>query len=167
MLIANRRCIVIKFAGDTRYDSKSGSGAIMTHSGNVFNECKIVIVKTLAEIPTTDIETADVIGISEGQFYEDVVEYANKFANSGKSVIIEGLSGDFEQKPFATISNLIPTVDTITHFNAICTQCCDDNAPFTTRISNDKEKVIIGGADKYKASCRQCILKSINDKPSS
>jgi len=37
----------------------------------------------------------DVIGIDEGQFFTDIVEFAEEFANHGKIVIISSLSGTF------------------------------------------------------------------------
>ncbi len=35
----------------------------------------------------------DIIGIDEGQFYEDIVEFAQKAAGAGKIVIISSLNG--------------------------------------------------------------------------
>jgi len=38
---------------------------------------------------------------------------------------------------------------------AIC-HFCGSEAPFTKRISNEMEKEIIGGSEKYIAVCRIC-----------
>lgn len=42
----------------------------------------------------------DVVSIDEGQFFPDVVEFAERCANAGKVVIIAALDGDFRRKPF-------------------------------------------------------------------
>ncbi len=43
---------------------------------------------------------ADVIGIDEGQFFTDIVEAAEQMSSEGKIVIVAGLDGTFERKPF-------------------------------------------------------------------
>lgn len=50
----------------------------------------------------------DVIGIDEGQFFPDVVEFCEEAANQGKIVVIAALDGTFERKAFGNIINLIP-----------------------------------------------------------
>jgi thymidine kinase len=40
----------------------------------------------------------EVIAIDEGQFFEDIVEFADRWANSGKIVVIAALDATFERK---------------------------------------------------------------------
>lgn len=40
----------------------------------------------------------DVIGIDEGQFFDDVVDFAESAANAGKIVIMSALNGTYEKK---------------------------------------------------------------------
>lgn len=55
----------------------------------------------------------DCIGIDEGQFYEDIVDFAETAANLGKIVIISALSGTFERKPFKDVLDLIPKCEKV------------------------------------------------------
>lgn len=155
-IIAKRHCILVKFSGDTRYDHISGSNGIATHSGAIFDDVDVCTVSKLSDVNLEEYDDPDVIGISEGQFYPDLADVANEWANNGKIVIIEGLSGDSNQRPFEPISQVIPTADVITHLKAICTKCRDSDAAFTRRTVDNKEKILIGGADKYTACCRRC-----------
>ena len=50
----------------------------------------------------------DVVGIDEGQFFPDVVEFCDGAANLGKTVVVAALDGTFERKPFGNIVSLIP-----------------------------------------------------------
>lgn len=45
----------------------------------------------------------DVVGVDEGQFFLDIVEAAETMSNEGKTVIVAGLDGTYEQKPFNAI----------------------------------------------------------------
>ena len=44
------------------------------------------------------VEGYDVVGIDEGQFFPDVVEFAEKAANKGLIVIIAALDGTFQRQ---------------------------------------------------------------------
>lgn len=39
----------------------------------------------------------DVIGIDEGQFFENIVDFAESLANAGKTVIVAALDGTFQR----------------------------------------------------------------------
>jgi thymidine kinase len=45
-----------------------------------------------------------VIGIDEGQFYKDIIEFSEKMANLGKVVIVSALDGTFQRKVSKRIS---------------------------------------------------------------
>jgi thymidine kinase len=53
-------------------------------------------------------EGYDVIGVDEGQFFQEIVEFCELLANQGKTVVVSALDGTFERKPFGNIINLIP-----------------------------------------------------------
>jgi len=50
----------------------------------------------------------DVIGVDEGQFFSEIVEFCEMMANRSKIVVVSALDGTFERKPFGNIINLIP-----------------------------------------------------------
>jgi thymidine kinase len=65
----------------------------------------------------------DVIGIDEGQFFPDIVEFAELAANSGKIVIVSSLGGTFHRGVFSKVLELIPKCEKIKKLAAICRIC--------------------------------------------
>ena len=150
--IANRDCLVIKYAKDTRYNCED---CVSTHDHQV-----IPAVKATRLLNLKNTQNFSVIGVDEGQFFDDVVEFCEKMANNGKTVIVAALDGTFERKPFGSILNLIPLAENVVKLSAVCNSCFHE-AAFTKRISKEKEVEVIGGSDKYLAVCRKCFHASV------
>ncbi len=47
--------------------------------------------------------------------FADIVEYAERWANEGKIVIIAALDGTFQRQPFNSILELIPLAEEVLH----------------------------------------------------
>lgn len=144
---AKKKCILVKYALDDRYSKEYAS----THD-------KI----TMEAVPTEKLYTIkslvidhDVIGIDEGQFYPDLVEFSEEMANLGKIVIIAALDSTFQRKPFGHVIELIPLAESVVKLSAICV--CGKEAAFSKRITAETDVEIIGGVDKYIAVCRKCF----------
>eukprot|EP01112_Ceratiomyxa_fruticulosa_P012680 TRINITY_DN3525_c0_g1_i1.p1 TRINITY_DN3525_c0_g1~~TRINITY_DN3525_c0_g1_i1.p1 ORF type:complete len:221 (+),score=44.55 TRINITY_DN3525_c0_g1_i1:155-817(+) len=158
--VANKRCLVVKYAKDTRYSKDNMS----THD---LQQYEAKSCSRLSEtLPLAD--QYDVIGIDEGQFFPDVVEYSESMSNKGKTIIVAALDGTFQKKPFVApfgpVLELIPLAESVTKLTAVCMICFKD-AAFTKRIGNETEVEVIGGAEKYIAVCRNCYSLSINTSP--
>lgn len=155
--IAKRKCLVIKYCGDTRYSIDDAS----THD-------KVTIpahsASRLSDVPQELVDSMDVIGIDEGQFFPDVVDFCETRANSGQIVVVAALSGTFERKQFGDILNLIPMAEKVDVLTSVCSFCLKD-AAFTVRLSQDKAIQVIGGSDQYVASCRRCFGKRSYHSP--
>ncbi|KAF3687319.1 Thymidine kinase, cytosolic [Channa argus] len=145
--VAQYKCLVIKYAKDTRY---SDTG-MATHDKNTM---EAVPANSLIDVRPLALE-ACVIGIDEGQFFQDTVEFCEEMANLGKTIIVAALDGTFQRKPFGNILNLIPLAESVVKLHAVCMQCYKE-AAYTKRIGAEKEVEVIGGADKYQAVCRKC-----------
>ncbi|XP_015906583.1 thymidine kinase, cytosolic [Parasteatoda tepidariorum] len=145
--IAKHKCLIVKYANDVRYDAVS----IATHD----RQCLSAISATTL----TDLENIasnySVIGIDEGQFFPDTVQFAEKMANNGKVVIVAALDGTFQRKEFGDILLLVPLAESVIKLTAVC-MICFEEASFTKRIGNETELEVIGGTDKYMAVCRRC-----------
>lgn len=101
----------------------------------------------------------DVVGIDETQFFdEDIVRIVQVLANQGKRVILAGLDMDFEGKPFGPMPSLMAISEYVTKVHAICMKC-GDLAAFSLRLSEEKEKVVLGEKENYEARCRKCFLE--------
>ena len=87
------------------------------------------------------------------------MQFCEGVANTGKTVIVAALDGDFTRSGFNDILNLVPLAESVVKLNAVCMMCFE-TASFTKRISNETSLEVIGGADKYIAACRKCHPKT-------
>ncbi|KAG6959171.1 hypothetical protein JG688_00010194 [Phytophthora aleatoria] len=126
---AKLECLVVKYLFDTRHSEEM----LSTHD-KVFVEA--MPVQTLTEVRPF-LNEYDVIGIDEGQFYPDLVEFCQDAATMGKVVVVAALDATFERKAFDKVVELIPTADKVIKLNAICSSCGQD-AAFTRRLVADK-----------------------------
>ncbi|XP_056443094.1 thymidine kinase, cytosolic [Gadus chalcogrammus] len=145
--IAQYKCLVIKYAKDTRYSEEG----VATH-----DQCTMTAVPAtrLADVFPLTKEVC-VIGIDEGQFFPDTVEFCEAMANLGKTVIVAALDGTFQRKPFGNILGLVPLAESVVKLNAVCMQCYKE-AAYTKRLGEEQEVEVIGGADMYQSACRKC-----------
>lgn len=143
--IAGLKCIVIKYYKDIRYDDHK----ISTHEKRKIDALVSdgpSLAKTIEKI--ADLHTYHCIFIDEIQFYDDAPDICDQLANQGHQVIVCGLQGDFERKPFDVISRLIPMAENFTHLKAIDEKTGGD-AAFTARLTSEKQQHIIGGKEMY------------------
>ncbi|KAJ6235924.1 thymidine kinase [Anaeramoeba flamelloides] len=152
--IANKKSTVIKFARDTRYSVDKCS----THDKVMMDA--VPCTGKLFEVEDK-VKDYDVIGIDEGQFFEDVVEFSEHMANKGKVVLIAALDGTFERKPFGRVLELVAKAEQVIKLNAVCMLTYKD-AAFSKRISQEKEVQVIGGSDKYVAVSREGFFQAQN-----
>ena len=154
--VANRQCLVVKYAGDTRYEDESGTSAkghVITHDRQ---SLAAVPCSRLADVANI-VHAFDVVGVDEGQFFGDLAECCEAWARAGKTVIVAALDATFQQKPFNDVLSLVPIADEVTKLSAVCARCGDD-AAFTKRVNTESKRLeLIGGAECYAASCRRCF----------
>ncbi|KAL4241010.1 Thymidine kinase [Mactra antiquata] len=154
--IANYKCIVIKYAKDTRYDE----GGIATHDRQTLPAVAATELKELQRLS----EEYEIIGIDEGQFFPDVVSFCDYMAEKGKVVIVAALDGTFQRKGFGDILNLVPLAENVIKLSAVC-MTCNSDGHFTKRMTTDQSVEVIGGADIYQAVCRDCFRSPIKKSP--
>lgn len=150
---ANYRCIVIKYRKDQRY---AAAGEASTHDMLMLDAHPC---ERLSEA-VDQVKDFDVVGIDEGQFFPDLPEFSEKWANSGKVVVVSALDGTFQRKPFGRTLELIPLAEKVDKLRAVCMLCFGD-ASFSKRISTTDNRVeVIGGSEAYVSTCRQCFLSA-------
>uniref|UniRef100_UPI00398F0B06 thymidine kinase, cytosolic isoform X1 n=2 Tax=Pristiophorus japonicus TaxID=55135 RepID=UPI00398F0B06 len=147
--IAQYQCLVVKYAKDNRYNAED----LATH-----DRCTMQAVPTtnLSEVYEKALNCA-VIGIDEGQFFPDCVEFSENMANKGKTVIVAALDGTFQRKAFGNILSLVPLAESVVKLSAVCMECYRE-AAYTKRLGAEKEVEVIGGTDMYRATCRLCYF---------
>ena len=97
--------------------------------------------------------------VDEGQFFPDLVEYVEKWANRGKIVIVAALDANYKREPFGNVIELLPLAETIKKLSAVCLDC-GKKASFSKRITENKTEKLIGGLNEYKVVCRPCYYKN-------
>jgi thymidine kinase len=149
----NQKIIVINSAKDTR----SSDDVIKTHNWETFACMKITDLTTALNFIKNDRYA--VVAIDEAQFFVGLREFVQNISPYVKRIIIAGLDGDFLQRPFGDIFDVIPLADEVIKLHALCMVCKNGTpAPFTKRFCEDTTtQEIVGDHDIYKAVCRKCL----------
>jgi thymidine kinase len=152
---ANCNVLYINSILDNRGDMFS------THNTSLAKYQDIDMVKTDNLMDILHMCTkVDVIAIDEGQFFSDLVEFYKIIVDLYKKrLIVSGLNGTSDRKPFGKLLDLIPFCDNIEFIQSFCTTCATSGkivpAIFSKRISNTTGNICIGGSDSYIAVCRE------------
>jgi len=149
--IARQKVQVFKPKIDARYSDEE----IASHSGQTHLSVPVATTAEMMALITSDTQ---VVGIDEGQFFDEaILDAVNKLAADGKRVIVAGLDQDYTGKPFEPMPRLLAIAEFITKIHAICVKC-GATANFTQRTVESDALVEVGAADKYEARCRQCFV---------
>jgi thymidine kinase len=152
--IAKKRVLLIKYNKDNRYSENQ----VQTHDTFSIN-VNTLSTDSLIGIKLS-LDSFDIIGIDEGQFFKGIDSFSEIHALTGKLIIISALDGDSDRRQFPNILSLIPVSDKIKKMNAVC-EFCFKKASFTLRKSEKKERILIGGKELFSPCCRRCwILKT-------
>jgi thymidine kinase len=136
-------------------DSRFSNNHIVSHSEMKHESSN---VRTSAEIRANVQPDTEVVGIDEGQFFDnDLIAIANELAERGVRVIIAGLDQDYTGKPWEPMPQLLAVAEYITKTHAICMKC-GQPANYTQRTFESEERVAVGGAGMYEARCRTCFV---------
>ena len=146
--IAGQQIMTFKPQTDDRYSRSE----VVSHDDTKMSS---IVVSDSSEIMERS-QAFQVIGIDEGQFFDDrIVPIVEQLALLGKRVIIAGLDLDYKGVPFGPIPNLMAIAEYVTKVHAICSHC-GNLATHSYRISQEKTQVLVGEKDKYEPRCRHC-----------
>src|ERR687890_806538 len=149
--IARLKVQVFKPEIDVRYSRDH----IVSHSEMRHESSAVRTADEILELVRPDTE---VVGIDEGQFFDnDLVDVANTLAARGVRVIIAGLDQDYTGRPFEPMPQLLAVAEYITKTHAICVRC-GQPANYSQRIVEVEGRVVVGAADAYEARCRRCFV---------
>jgi thymidine kinase len=148
--IARQRVACFKPDIDLRYHRTS----IASHSDQTHEACTVANVERLREALFPLLETTDVIGIDEVQFFdESVITLSVELIHLGKRVVMAGLDTTFNAEPFGPVPALMAIADEVTKLSAVC-MICGQPAIHTQRLGQSQELVVVGAAGLYEARCR-------------
>lgn len=148
-----RTTMVINYSLDTRY----GENSVISHDSMDVPACMVSNLKSINddEVLREKYNKSQYIFINEGQFFDGLKDFCEHAANQdNKIVFVCGLDGDYKQKKFGEMIDLIPISETVVKLNALC-KVCGMDACFTRRIVNNDETILIGNENMYEAVCRK------------
>ena len=151
-----KNIILINHSLDTRTDS-----SIKTHDGTKSVAIKLTkLMSLLQDKRFRDmLYESSVIGIDESQFFDDLVEFVLAIEKLNKIIIIAGLDGDSNRKPFGQILHCIPLCDEVVKLTAMDMIKNDGSAAiFSKRVNQDKQTVLVGAEESYQAVSRESFL---------
>ncbi len=146
-------------------------GAVCTHGGHTMREephtaslAGLRIVEVVERGGRIELDLGDLAGlepdaaiaINEGQFFANIVEFADAAAEGGHHVYVAGCDGTWAKEPFGRILELIPKAEKVEKMSGICMRCRSARSSFSRRAGASTEVVLIGGLDEYSATCRAC-----------
>ena len=148
--IAKQKVQVFNSHLDTRYSKEH----LVSHDKSTLAARP---VKTAREILKDVLPETQVVGIDEAHFFgPEIVEVAQKLADSGRRVIVAGLDQDYRGEAFDNIAKLMAVSEFVTKNLAIC-MVCGNPAHFSQRLTDSGRRIEVGAGDKYEARCRKCF----------
>src|ERR1700733_15307964 len=151
--IARLRVASFKPEIDLRYQRD----AIASHSAHTMEAVAVGDVARLRTALFPTLETIDVVGIDEAQFFdESLVGLAMELVHAGKRVVLAELDTTFEGEPFAPLPALMAIADEVVKLSAVC-MLCGAPAIHTQRLGTSQQLVGVGAAGVYEARCGACF----------
>jgi thymidine kinase len=160
--IARQRVACYKPDIDLRYHRT----AIASHGAQTHDAETVANVERLREALAGQLDAIEVVGIDEGQFFDEgIIALAVELVHLGKRVILAGLDTTFNAEPFGPIPALMALADEVTKLSAVC-MVCGAPAIHTQRLGASQELVVVGAAGVYEARCRSCFKPYLDENES-
>jgi thymidine kinase len=135
-----------------KFDDRYTSNSLSSHD-NLKAPCMFLNKLLSNEV---DFKNIEVILINEGQFFDDLYEFVERYIQENKQIYVCGLDGDFEKKKFGQILDIIPLSDKVTKLTSLCGICKNGTkAIFSKRLTHETKQTVIG-IDNYIPVCRKC-----------
>ena len=158
--LAGENCVIIKHAMNTSLHVREVR-SVVTHDGQtmaaMLGSDNLWEGDVTSRLLIESMERADVIGWDEGQFFQQIPELCEHWANKGKIVIVAALDATCERHPFGRVCELYPKCETVTKLSAICS-VCKNEAQFTKRKNEGTDMMALGRTGMYEPVCRLCFF---------
>jgi len=160
-----RRCSRKEVIGESvcyinhTFDTRTGD-FVQTHAQHRKDAIKL---SKLFDIPNDIFNKSSVFGIDEAQFFPDLYDFCLHCEENNKTVIMSGLDGDSNRKPFGQILNCIPLCDSVVKLTSMDMIDKDGSEGiFSLRLNNQvTDQVLVGAQDKFVASSRKNYLREM------
>ena len=152
---------VITHVIDTRYSDES---VLINHDQHSIPAIRTDVLSPLVE--TMEYMKSRLIIVEEAQFFKDLVPFIQTAVDIHlKNVVVVGLDGDAERKPFGQVLDLVPLADRVTKYTAFCTDCRDGTPAIFTyshKQTDASTNISVGGSETYSPLCRAHYLERKN-----
>jgi thymidine kinase len=145
--------LLVSHSFDTRY---SAEPMVVNHD-NVKIPC-LHWSDLMSHVDDAEYKAARLIIVEEAQFFPRLREFVVKAVDvDKKNVIVVGLDGDADRKPFGEILDLVPLADRIEKVRAFCADCMNGTEALFSYCKKAERtaQVCVGGADTYMPLCRE------------
>lgn len=159
------KVLVVNYSADVRY----GANRVASHDGEFNTAISASYMSEIDVIVKTNEH--NVVVVDEAQFFPDLFDYVTQWTDKLPiSIIIAGLDGDSERRPFGDILRLIPYADEVERLSALCSLCRDETpAHFSKYLKDASDKqentVAVGAQESYIPVCRRHFLESKPTNP--
>ena len=142
------------------------SDNVFSHSSGYRGVSKKVDVMKTSSLLDVDVQLYDVIAVDECQFFDQNLRGAiETWLILKKRIYLASLDGDFKQKIFGSITEMLPIADDFVKIKSKCSKCCElakhigshiyNDAIFTHRKDLTTINIIaVGGTEMYEPLCR-------------
>ena len=152
---------VITHTMDTRYTSEP---MIVNHDKQMLPA--VATDKLMSMLDNPEYQTSRLVVVEEAQFFADLIPFIKKIVDvDGKHVVVVGLDGDADRRPFGKVLDLIPLADRVTKLTAMCKYCRDGTPAIFTFAHADRAEAAVeagipcvGADEKYVPLCRKHYL---------
>jgi len=147
-----KRICILSYSGDNRYTSEE----ILMNHNSVGVPCrKVQRLEQAIDFP--EYKESGLIILDEAQFFPDLYTFVLRAVEQdNKNVVVVGLDGDADRKPFGQLLQCIPLADDIFKLKAFCKLCGDGTeALFSFCQKPKKDQICVGGAELYIPLCRK------------
>lgn len=153
---ARQRVEIFKPGVDNRFSEDD----VVSHDSNVIPSTSVASASQIILLASD----ADVVGIDEGQFFDnDLISVVQELASLGKRVIVAGLDQDYLGRPFEPIPQLMAIAEFVTKLHAICV-VCGAPANHSQRLAGGTEQVVVGATESYEPRCRDCFDPNLSQR---
>lgn len=170
--VTKERVLLVNFSGDDRASQDSGISTHMYGDSSykipIGKYIDTIRVNALSDIPQEKVDSYNMIGIDEAQFYPDLHKFAMSNITNDLKLYIAGLSFDSDNEVFGEVSKLLHIATTFEKLSAICSKCDPKSmvpAGFTYSSKKKDSVVCIGGLDLYMPLCMMHYydMNEVND----
>ena len=144
-------------SADRRY---SDDAVVATHAdvrqSSTLGSAFVAPIRVVEAARLSEVEVVEaVVGVDEGQFFPDLVQQCERWANEGRRVVVAALDADFARRPFGGVCDLVPLSEDVRKCHGVCMGCRGASA-FSRRLGPNMDLIEVGASDRYRTVCRRC-----------